>query len=309
MIIVSSWQKLSIAALFIYLLLVSCSFETKKNQNNQNILDLTSEEICQIDSSVCEDLNQGEIWCEKERSNQITNHFLYKKTSDKQITNQENKSQTKQKTQQENLLYDLLISLQEYTKCMNLAKNVEYINDIQRNYQQEQIYIKNIKKTSEFEQKILDSKNPYLLLYKYQYLADSSALENILNLKDEAAPIEVQEFLALYFAKTDKKQSIDRYLDILDQDKKRISSLEKISLNLSKLYFDLDKKGAAYVWLKVSYEQGSENVIWPPKTGFNLTQKRQEKLLLKSKALIELLEVRQFSKQAYLSHFKRKKEI
>ncbi|WP_037439617.1 DUF2989 domain-containing protein [Shewanella mangrovi] len=157
-----------------------------------------TERICKNNPEICEDLHT-DGWCRTERAILVDNRLTVKESDEKPSDKQ---------------LYDLLISLEQYNKCMWRASGVQHINNPERTNVRARAYALSAQSLAELQDSIKSANTPYLSYYQWTHLGDENALYKLIE-AEKKHPIEdptILTALAGHYLKFDAPRALSLYL-------------------------------------------------------------------------------------------------
>ncbi|QSX35325.1 DUF2989 domain-containing protein [Shewanella avicenniae] len=163
-----------------------------------------TEKICKNNPEICEDLHT-DGWCRTERATLVSNRLVVKEAADKPDDKQ---------------LYDLIVSLEGYNKCMWRASGVQHINNPERTDVRARAYALSAQSLTELQDSVRDAKTPYLSYYRWTRLGDENALYRLIEAETEH-PIQdatILAALAAHYLEFNAPKSLQLYLRALSLD-------------------------------------------------------------------------------------------
>ncbi|MCL1143116.1 DUF2989 domain-containing protein [Shewanella gaetbuli] len=198
----------SFGLISVFLALIGC-------ENDRN-----SDVICKNNPEICADLHQ-DSWCRFEKGDLIRHRYQLKQTAD---------PSGKQ-------LYQQLIYLETYSKCVELASGVQHILNPDRTKDRKRAYAVSTQTLSELQQHTKDNPDVYLAFYRWIRFNDKDS-QNLVIEKYNAGEVESVEILsqlAASFVRQSPQKAIQVYKQLFD-----ITPFEQFDpdwlLGLAKIY-------------------------------------------------------------------------
>ncbi len=190
--------------------------------------------ICQAHPEICKTL-QEDNWCRRERRETLVNF------------------NTLQTTDHDDNKYKLLISLEQYAKCMDKASLIEHKKLKEKKNVRINNAIKAKSMIAKMSQETANSENPFLLYFHWSRHSNKASLAKFLALEGTKAveDPESQYNLASYYVKRDRDKTLSLLLHALELYKIDDEINEDIFKSLTTLFIDQNKYKQAYIWLKV----------------------------------------------------------
>lgn len=204
---------------------------------------LTLRDICQEKPELCSDLiNDGH--CKEERSKVIFNRYHEAK-----LPSDKNR-------------YNLLMDLEVFSKCMNLASQIEHIKLKEKTSQRVDGYIGTVDEIKRLSDLTVMSDYPPLLYYHWSRNGSTRHLNKLLRLEGTKAinTPDLTYALATYYIKRDLPKTVELLYKTLKLHKQGDVINREIYSSLSSIFFKMEKYSNAYLWAKVSTLAGEENV-------------------------------------------------
>lgn len=209
----------SFIAIMVFLALLSCDSA------------VNSTTICKNNPEICFDLHQDN-WCRVEKSALINSRFNLKQ----------------EKAQSEKKVYQLLLHLENYNKCIELSAGVEHIFHPERTNDRARAFGLSAQSLAELQRNTKGSNNIYLAYYHWTRFHDSAALKKVLraqrlNLIDD---IDILAQIASYFQKFNPTKAKDIYLDVFSRSNMSNFSPEWL-LGLANVYQKMNEFELTYL--------------------------------------------------------------
>ncbi|WP_235375427.1 DUF2989 domain-containing protein [Shewanella sp. cp20] len=158
--------------------------------------------ICKNNPELCDDLHR-DSWCRYERADLIRKRFALKNTpspSGKQI-------------------YQHLINLENYNKCIELAAGVQHIMHPERTNDRVRAFGISAQNLQQLRDTTKDNPDLYLSYYHWIRLNDQAALSRVIKAQQAGLieDIEILASLASYYQKSNLNKAKALYLQLLDQ--------------------------------------------------------------------------------------------
>ncbi len=162
--------------------------------------DVTS--ICKNNPEICTDLNQ-DSWCFSEKNQLILQRFEVKEAAsptDKQ-------------------LYKLLLGLEDYGRCIELASGVQHIVHTERTADRARAYGLSTEGLKQLQEETRQRPEPYLSYYQWTRYSDTNALNRLLTLEKTGKLTEPYLLgqIATYYSNRNPIKSQQLYLKVLNQ--------------------------------------------------------------------------------------------
>jgi|TARA_B110000908_G_C10153826_1_gene402670 hypothetical protein len=200
--------------------------------------------ICQLDKELCQVFTE-DSWCKLERKNVIIGSSLAKKT------------------QEDIQKFNLLLNLEDYSKCLNHAKKIEHIKLKSKKSLRIENFLKSKQLIKEVSEDTKNSTHPSLLFYHWSRYTNKEALNSLLLMEGSAAldTPEAQFNLASYYVKRDKYKTLSLLFHALELYKKDEVINVEIFSSLVTIFQNSERAKQAYIWLKVLhlYQPNNEN--------------------------------------------------
>ena len=228
--------------------------------------------ICQSDKALCQTFT-ADSWCKLERKNVIISSSLAKQT------------------QEDIQKFTLLINLEDYSKCLNLAKQIEHIKLKHKKSLRIENFLKSKQLIQEISEDTKNSPHPSLLFYHWSRYGNKDALNSLL-LMEGTATVETPEAqlnLASYYVKRDKYKTLSLLFHALELYKKDEVINDEIFSSLVTIFQNSDRSKQAYIWLKVLHLYRPNNENATEETLSNFAKKNQLKSKLLDKVAYQTL--------------------
>ncbi|WP_084644040.1 DUF2989 domain-containing protein [Ferrimonas futtsuensis] len=192
---------------------------------------LTLQEVCESNPKMCADVALTG-WCVKERSQVIWTRYEHK-DSDRHT------------------LYNELIALENYVKCMEKATMIENrLVAKERETARIESYMSSQKSLKKLQNSTSEDTSPYITFYRWTRLNDTKALGQFLQSErnGELNTVELKQFAASYYSRANPQKAVDYLLDTLNE--LPYPSVDTY-LELSQEYMNLDQPVQAYLFAKL----------------------------------------------------------
>ncbi len=159
--------------------------------------------------------------------------------------------------------YNMLISLEHYNACIELASKIEHIKLKEKKTQRIEGYLESIKEIKRLSEATRTSDYPHLLYYHFSRNGDQRALDKFLALEAEGKlnSAELQYGLATYYTKRDPEKARDLLLKALALHKPDVERLNpEIFIALTNDHYNRDELKSAYIWARISEMAGLTNI-------------------------------------------------
>lgn len=194
----------------------------------------TVNELCDLYGETCQAFTP-DSWCKAERKSVLLNtHFT--------AINNQGKDQ-----------YNLLLSLEDYKKCMNKAAKIEHIKLKEKKAFRLQNEVHAQEKIDILSLETKQSDDPYLLYYHWSRYLDNNALKKFLSYEKtgQLETPELQFFLATHYIKKDIKKTLGLLYRALELYRADDNINPEIYKSLVSIFTDKKEYKKAYIWLKV----------------------------------------------------------
>ncbi len=158
--------------------------------------DRNTDVICKNNPELCEDLHR-DSWCKFEKADLIRHRYALKKTE--QHTGKQ--------------LYQQLIMLEKYSKCIELASGVQHIINTHRTLDRRKAFAVSTQNLAQLQEHIKDNPDVYLAFYRWIRFNEHAAFEliNAAFKRDQIQEVEILQQLAVHYLKVDANVSKDIY--------------------------------------------------------------------------------------------------
>lgn len=204
---------------------------------------LTLRQICEEKPNLCSDMG-ADGHCNKERM-----EVIFKRYYEAKLPSDKNR-------------YNLLLDLEQYSDCMELASQIEHIKLKEKKTFRVDGYIGSVKDIKRLSDATQSSDYAPLLYYHWTRNSNSKALDKFLALEG-TKKIDTPELmygLATYYVKRDLDHTVDLLYKALKMYKPGDVINSEIYASLSSIFFKQEKFSNAYLWAKISEMSGLENV-------------------------------------------------
>lgn len=163
--------------------------------------DLNTTTICKNNPELCDDLHR-DSWCRYEKADLIQKRYTLKNTpspTGKQI-------------------YQHLINLENYNKCIELAAGVQHILHPERTNDRVRAFSFSAQSLAELRESTKDNPDLYLSFYHWIRFGDQQAQARVIH-KERAGEVTdplILAHLAAYYQKSDLSKAKSLYLALLD---------------------------------------------------------------------------------------------
>ena len=158
--------------------------------------------ICKNNPELCDDLHR-DSWCRYEKADLIQKRYLLKNTpspTGKQI-------------------YQHLINLENYSKCIELAAGVQHILHPERTNDRVRAFGISAQNLAQLRDTTKDSPDLYLSYYHWLRMNDQAALSRVIKAQQAGTidDLDILASLASYYQKSDLDKAKALYLQLLDR--------------------------------------------------------------------------------------------
>ncbi|MCG9696663.1 DUF2989 domain-containing protein [Shewanella sp. Isolate11] len=157
--------------------------------------------ICKKNPELCVDLHR-DSWCKIEKDDLIKQRYLIKQQS----------------TSAGKPVYQLLLNLEDYNKCVELASGVQHILHPERTNDRTRAYGLSSQTLAELRESTKDNQDPYLSFYHWTRLGDQQAQQRVIHQQQQGKitdPLILAQ-LAAYYQKFDIEKAKSIYLSLLE---------------------------------------------------------------------------------------------
>ena len=216
---------------------ISTSFFLFSCDSGPNLAD-----ICQQDNEICA-VFTPDSWCKSERKNTIFALSSLKETPSEQLK------------------YHLLLSYENYAKCVAFSTKIEHIKLKEKRTARIKNHLKAKKLIEKLSNETKNSTNPDLLFYHWSRYLDENALNAFLAMEGSAMleTPNAQFHLATHYSKRDTGKTLTLLFHALELQKPEHAINPEIFQTLSTIFMDKNKPKQAYIWLKVLQLYQPEN--------------------------------------------------
>ncbi|QYK03082.1 DUF2989 domain-containing protein [Shewanella psychrotolerans] len=197
---------------------------------------VNTDTICKNNPELCDDLHR-DSWCRYEKSDLIQKRYALKNSpspSGKQI-------------------YQHLINLEKYSKCIELAAGVQHILHPERTNDRVRAFGISAQNLAELRDSTKNSKDLYLSFYHWVRFGDQQAQARVIKMEraGEVKDPLILAHLAAYYQKSDLNKAKSLYLTLLD-----IASREEFDpnwlLGLASIYHQENNLEKTYLFSKAN---------------------------------------------------------
>lgn len=162
-----------------------------------------TEKICKNNPEICEDLHT-DGWCKVERAKLVSDRLAVKQAQDQP---------------QDKLVYNLLLDLEAYNKCIGLAAGVQHVNNPGRTSVRARAYGLSSQSLAELQASVKDAQTPYLSFYQWTHLANERGLERLIaaEKQQQIADPQILTALAAHYLKFKPEKAASLYIAALEQ--------------------------------------------------------------------------------------------
>jgi hypothetical protein len=158
--------------------------------------DRNTEVICKNNPELCEDLHR-DSWCLYEKASLIRHRYALK--------------QTEVHTGKQ--LYQQLIMLENYSKCIELAAGVQHIIHTERTLDRKRAFAVSTQNLAQLQEFTKDNQDTYLAFYRWMRFGDQAAFALVNNAfkQGQIQEVEILQQLAVHYLKIDATISKNIY--------------------------------------------------------------------------------------------------
>ncbi|MDO6776384.1 MULTISPECIES: DUF2989 domain-containing protein [unclassified Shewanella] len=156
--------------------------------------------ICKKNPELCADLHQ-DSWCLVEKGDLIRSRYQLKQIE----------------TPSGKLLYEQLIKLESYSKCIELAAGVKHVINTHRTEDRERAYAISTQNLAQLRESTQDNPDLYLAYYRWTTFNDGDSRDAVIAAEQSGEVNEVfmLSHIASYYLKINTSQSKALYLSLL----------------------------------------------------------------------------------------------
>ncbi|WP_199611647.1 DUF2989 domain-containing protein [Flocculibacter collagenilyticus] len=205
--------------------------------------EMTVRQACKDKPEICDDLNK-DGHCNAERREVI----LYRH-AERKLPTDKNK-------------YNLLIALEDYSQCINLASKIEHKKLKEKTTSRVEGHLTSLREIKRVSRDTQTSELPELLYYHWSRNGDEEALEKFLALEEQGQlnTPELQFALATYWVKRDLNKTLRLLYNALALYEPEDEIEPEIFHALTTVYLKKRDYKKAYVWAQISKVFGDTNV-------------------------------------------------
>jgi hypothetical protein len=150
--------------------------------------DRNTDVICKNNPELCEDLHR-DSWCLYEKASLIRHRYALK--------------QTEVHTGKQ--LYQQLIMLENYSKCIELAAGVQHIIHTERTLDRKRAFAVSTQNLAQLQEFTKDNQDIYLAFYRWMRFGEQAAFTTVNNAfkRGEVEEVEILQQLAVHYLKID----------------------------------------------------------------------------------------------------------
>ena len=205
--------------------------------------ELTLRAVCEKEPRLCNDLND-DSHCNLQRRDLIMQRF-----EEKHLPSDKNK-------------YQLLIDLEKYSKCIELAAGIEHIKLKEKTSTRMVGYITSLKEIKRLSDETVSSDDPHLLYYHWSRNKSDSHLQRFLQAEqnNQLETPELQMALVSYYSKRDREKSIQLLHHALELYPPQPKVDPEIYASLSSMFYKKKDYASSYHWALLAQQSGAFNV-------------------------------------------------
>jgi tetratricopeptide (TPR) repeat protein len=205
--------------------------------------ELTLRDVCEKEPGLCSDLND-DSHCNVQRRDLIMQRF-----EEKRLPSDKNK-------------YQLLVDLEKYSKCIELAAGIEHIKLKEKTSTRMVGYMTSLKEIKRLNDETISSDNPLLLYYHWSRNKSDSHLQRFLQAeKDNRLETpQLQMALVSYYSKRDREKSIRLLHHALELYPANPEIDPEIYAALTSIFYKKKDYATSYHWALLAQQSGAFNV-------------------------------------------------
>lgn len=163
--------------------------------------DRNTDVICKNNPEICEDLHK-DSWCRFEKADLIRHRFALKETE--QHTGKQ--------------LYQQLIFLEKYSKCIELAAGVQHLVNTQRTVDRKRAFAVSTQNLEQLQEHTKDSKEVFIAFYRWIRFNDPAAFDLVETAfkQGQVNDVIILEQLAVHYLKIDADISKGIYVQVFE---------------------------------------------------------------------------------------------
>ncbi|NKF51477.1 DUF2989 domain-containing protein [Shewanella sp. WXL01] len=198
--------------------------------------DRNSDQICKNNPQLCADLHR-DSWCRYEKGDLIRHRY--------QLMNSPTPSGKQ--------LFDLLIHLEDYSNCIELAAGVEHILHPERTQDRKRAFAVSTQTLAELREYTKDNPDLHLAYYRWLRFNDFPSLQIVLDQFEQGLvnDNQIKASLASHFVRIDQAKSKALYLELLSVDDPDGFNTDWL-LGLASVYQRLQDFENAYLFTKAN---------------------------------------------------------
>jgi hypothetical protein len=203
----------------------------------------TVAKICQDSPTVCSDLNE-DSHCNIQRADVVFDRFAERK-----LPSDKNK-------------YNLLISFEKYSKCIELASGIEHIKLKEKTTSRVNGFLTSLKEIKRLTEETVSSEDPNLLQYHWSRHQSQPHLDKFLQAeKDKQLETpDLQIALASYYMKRDVKKTINILHHALSLYPAEAVVDPEIYTALTTIYYKQRNYQLSLLWALIAEQAGIERI-------------------------------------------------
>lgn len=241
--------------------------------------ELTLRTVCEKEPALCNDLN-NDSHCNLQRRDLIMQRF-----EEKRLPSDKNK-------------YKLLMELENYSKCIELAAGIEHIKLKEKTSTRMVGYMTSLNEIKRLSDETIHSDDPYLLYYHWSRNKSDSHLQRLLKAEQDKQleTPELQIALVRYYSKRDKEKSIQLLHHALELYPPEPTVDPEIYATLSSMFYKKKDYATAYHWALLAQQSGAFDVeLQELKLYLEQAQLDHEQIKLKAEHTLAQLQLGQFT--------------
>lgn len=248
-----------------------------------------TQKICKNNPEICEDLHT-DGWCRTERAILVAKRFEVKAEGDNPHDKQ---------------MYDLLLNLEKYNKCIWRASGVQHINNPSRTNVRARAYAASAQSLEELRESIKGARTPYLSYYQWTHLGDDSGLDRLLyaEQQNKISDPHLLTALAGYYVKFRPQKGLALYLTALQRATPEEFNPEWL-LGIATAFEALKQPEERYLFEKANLilTERKANTQWMT-ASLGGDRKLRARLDEDAKALVESIEQGEYAKSHWPAKF------
>ncbi|MFY8275163.1 DUF2989 domain-containing protein [Pseudoalteromonas sp. SSDWG2] len=212
----------------------------------------TVREMCEQHPTMCEDLNT-DSHCRVERAD-----VIFDRVAEAQAPTLDNK-------------YNLLKAFETYSKCVNLAKQIEHIKLKEKTASRYVGFNTAQKEMKRLLDETKGSNHPGLLYFHWSRNNDQSAIVKLLAMENDPKVVDSQDaqfYLASYYMKVDTDKTLYHLYRNLELNKPDTEPNQEVLTSLVNIHYQRHDYNLAYTFARIATLAGIENIDYTALTSY-----------------------------------------